>query len=479
MAAASTRAPAPPFAAALHLPAITPRTVVVTAGLTALLMGALMAMGAQFAFALLAAVAYVPLALASLPLGIALWFPTVFISYLPGLADPAHAAAILLGLAWLGMFGARGVRPSLPQGAGAVVGLGALLLLWQLLSLAWSQEPGDGVTAMIMWTPPFLLLGMVTTTVRREDHLRWLVIAFVVGAVLSVLIGLLSNGLTSSASAIDTATQQEGRLQGGAGDPNVLAAGVVPAIILAAALALMYRGAAARIAIGFSILVLALGLAATESRGGMLAMAVALVASVAVAKGRRGAIVALAAISLGGAAAWFVNTPTGLERITSFDGGGNGRSDLWAVGADMARDHPIVGVGLGNFPDRAAEYVRQPRELQFVDLIAEEPHVAHNTYLQIMAENGLVGLLLFCLLAAAALRACLLAARAFDEVGDDLHATLARAVFVGTLALLAASIFLTNGHDSRLWLLFGLSVVLLGLARARRAAAAPLGRRSG
>jgi O-antigen ligase len=289
----------------------------------------------------------------------------------------------------------------------------------------------------------------------------------VAGAALSVLIGLASNGLTSSASAIDTATSQEGRLQGGAGDPNVLAAGLVPAIVLAAALASGARGAGARWALGFAILVMGVGVAATESRGGMLAMVVALVASLAVAKGRRVAIVALAAFAIGGAAAWFVNSPSGWERITSFDGGGNGRSDLWAVAGDMAHDHPIVGVGLANFQERAGEYVRRPRELQFVDLIAEEPHVAHNTYLQFVAENGLLGLAIFLALAAAALHAALTAGRRFDANGDDPLATLSRAVFVGILALMTASIFLTNGHDSRLWLLFGLAAILAQLSRVQ------------
>ena len=466
--AATARLPvSSPSASLLGLPQLTPRMVVTAAGLTALLIGALMALGAQLAVALLAAAFYAPIALMNLPLGLALWFPSVFISYLPGLGNATHAAAVFLGIAWLGTFAARGRSVGVP-GGGQHLALAVGLLVWLLVSLAWAEVPGDSLWGMYMWTPPVLLFAMVVTRVRTEQHIRWLVIAFIAGATISVLIGLAMNGLSSSASAIDTATRQEGRLQGGAGDPNVLAAGIVPAIVLAIALAVGVRTTAARIALGLTAFVLAAGLAATESRGGLIAMVITLAAAIVVAKGRRAAIVAVTALLIGTAGLWFVNSPSGLERMTTFDGGGNGRSDLWAVGADMARDHPLFGVGLSNFQDRARDYVTRPRELQFVELIAENPHVAHNTYLQLVAETGIVGLLLFLAVVGACMQTALRAAARFDARGNDAQATLARAVFVGILAVMAASVFLTNGHDSRLWLLMGLAVALYGLSKGEQ-----------
>ena len=472
MAASTQPLTRPRFAAATHpaLAGLGPRPVIAAAVLTALLVGVLMANGAHFAFALVVAALYAPVAFMNFPLGVAIWFPSVFISYYPGLGNPAHAAALMLAIAWLGtLAGGARARPALSEHRVLVLAVIALLL-WLLLSLTWSEVPGDGFWGLYMWVPPMILFAMVVTRITTEQQIRWLAYAFIAGAVLSVLIGVVSNGLSSSASAIDTATRQEGRLQGGSGDPNILAAGIVPAIALAAALASGVRTLSMRVGLGLAIAILGLGLAATESRGGLIAMVIALFAAVAVAKGRRGAIVVLAALSLGGAAIWFVNTPSGLERITSFDGGGNGRSDLWNVGWDMANDHPINGVGLSNYQDRAADYVRRPREIQFVELIAEKPHVAHNTYLQLWAETGLVGLFLFLGVSAAAMRAALRAGREFDVLGDVPMATLARAVFVGIVAILAASVFLTNGHDSRLWLLFGLSAALLALARGRQTA---------
>lgn len=463
-------APPRPFgtgAPALRLPGLGPRPIIAAAVLSALLVGVLFAQRAELGFVLVAALLYGPIPFVNLPLGLALWFPTVFISYLPGLGDPAHAAAVLVAVAWLGTLAAtRSGRSAVREHRILIVAVLALLV-WLVASLTWATTPSDGFDGLYMWVPPMILFAMVLTAVRTEQHVRWLTYAFVAGAVVSVVIGLVVNGLQSADSAIDSATQQGGRLQGGAGDPNVLATGVVPAIALAAALIVATRAATVRIALGLAIVVLGAGLAATESRGGLIAMVIALIAAVAVAKGRRGAIIVLAMVTFGGAAAWFVNTPSGWDRITSFDGGGNGRSDLWNVGWDMAKDHPLAGVGLGNYQDRAVEYVRRPREIQFVDIIAEKPHVVHNTYLQLMAETGVIGLLLFLAVAGAALAASLRAARQYDARGDDGMATLARALFVAIVAVLGASIFLTNGHDSRLWLLFGLAPALVALSRAQ------------
>ena len=50
----------------------------------------------------------------------------------------------------------------------------------------------------------------------------------------------------------------------------------------------------------------------------------------------------------------------------------------WTVGFDMIKDYPIMGVGTGNFMRAFPEYHNS------------EPHVAHNTFIQFAADNGLI-----------------------------------------------------------------------------------------
>jgi putative inorganic carbon (hco3(-)) transporter len=116
---------------------------------------------------------------------------------------------------------------------------------------------------------------------------------------------------------------------------------------------------------------------------------------------------------------------------------------------------------------RAGEYVRAPGSLRFVDLIAERPHEAHNTYLQLAAEAGLPGVLAFVLVAGLALRSAWRAARRFTAHGEHDLAAIARALLLATVGMLAALMFITDGDDLRLWLLFGLAPALLGMAAGR------------
>jgi len=271
---------------------------------------------------------------------------------------------------------------------------------------------------------------IVATTPRSRRSVELLIWAFVGGAVLSVLVGLATSGLHSSASAIATASQGEGRLSGGQGDPNFLAAGLVPAIALAAGLTSTTRNVMARWALFVAAALLTVGLAATESRGGLVAAAAMLVAAVVFYKRRRAQVLLFFAVAISIGAVWFTTSPNAWHRVTNFDGGGNGRSDLWKVAWQAGQDHPIAGVGLNNFRVVAPKYVRKPGTLHFVDLIAEKPHVVHNMYLQMFTETGIVGLGLFLFFLGACMRAASKAAKRFDELGERGLAGVARAVLV-------------------------------------------------
>jgi O-antigen ligase len=457
----------------LWLAASSPELLVALAALfAALLVGALTAADVPLGLGLLMGLCYAPLVLLNLPVGLAIWVGVVFIENLPALSIGPNAAGILIALGWFGTIGVR------REAIGAIfrahrklIGAGALLLVWLSLSAVWAADAGMTLGDVWQWYLAGLLLVIVATTVSTPRHAYLIVGGFVVGATLSVTIGIFSGDLTSSATALDTASAVGGRLPGGGRDPNYLAAGLVPAFVLAGALLTSARGPILRWAIVMTMGLLGLGLAATESRGGLIAAGVALVAVLLVSK-RKSTVLATIAVILVGGAGWFATSPSAWHRISDFNGGGTGRTELWTVGWRIYQQHPALGIGLNNFRVESNRFVRRPGRLEFVRLISERPDLVHNAYLQLLVEAGPVGLALFLGVIGACLRAAWMAARRFEALGERGLSDLARGVLVACIGMLAASFFLSNGADKRLWTILALGPALLGIA-ARAQGQAP------
>ena len=58
------------------------------------------------------------------------------------------------------------------------------------------------------------------------------------------------------------------------------------------------------------------------------------------------------------------------------------RTQIWTVSTDVFRNHPVVGIGSGAHPVAVANMLGRPL-------------VAHNTYVSVLAELGIVGELIF------------------------------------------------------------------------------------
>jgi O-antigen ligase len=125
-------------------------------------------------------------------------------------------------------------------------------------------------------------------------------------------------------------------------------------------------------------------------------------------------------------------------------------------------------VGLHNYEVVARDYTRLPGSLTNVNKIAEKPHAVHNTYLEALADTGVIGLALFLVLGIGSCYAAWLAGRRFEELGQPRMEALARAVVVATIGMLAAAFFISDGVDRRLWVLFALGPATLAIAEGRK-----------
>jgi O-antigen ligase len=218
--------------------------------------------------------------------------------------------------------------------------------------------------------------------------------------------------------------------------------------------------------------VLVVGLVATASRGGLVAALAAFATAVVVMRGHRAGVLAVGAVALVIGGLWFSANPAALERVRSTRSDrGSGREDLWLVARRVSAAHPIGGVGLANFTVRSREYVRRPGTLQYVELIVDRPHVVHNTYLQMLAETGAIGLALFVAVIWTAVASALRAARLFAQAGERALARFSRGVVVAKIGLLTAAVFISLQTTSTAWVLLMIGPILLGVAHTWNRAA--------
>jgi putative inorganic carbon (HCO3(-)) transporter len=211
--------------------------------------------------------------------------------------------------------------------------------------------------------------------------------------------------------------------------------------------------------------VLLLTLLVTVSRGGLVALGAALVVTVLVARRYRGWALATVLAVAATALVFFLSfaSPAARERITASDGGGK-RTDVWKVAGRMVDDHPVTGVGAGNFRHESIHYLVEPGTIRFDELI-DERSVTHNAYLEVLTGTGFVGLSLYVAIIAACVASMLRAARNFGRRGDLRGELTARAVIVAVAATLAAYFFLSEESSKYLWLLLSLGPALLAISQ--------------
>ncbi|HVR69303.1 MAG TPA: O-antigen ligase family protein, partial [Vicinamibacteria bacterium] len=147
-------------------------------------------------------------------------------------------------------------------------------------------------------------------------------------------------------------------------------------------------------------LLIVVGLLAAQSRGGLAALAVAVLALPLALRHRRAAAAVVLGVVLA-AVGWMA--AGGMLRGLETRGLRSNRLALWADAARLVKDFPLLGAGFNAFGSAYVPYQR-------VDTY-EWYGEAHNEYLQALVDTGLVGALLTAALLVTLFRRALRAAR--------------------------------------------------------------------
>jgi putative inorganic carbon (hco3(-)) transporter len=329
------------------------------------------------------------------------------------------------------------------------------LATWSAISATWAVSSGVAIASTLSYVLNMLLFPIVMVAVRRREQLQWVLAAFLIGAIISTAYGFIYATGTAG-----------GRLEGGIGDANEQAAVLVAAIPIALALGNTMRRPALRLLCWGGGVFCLIGVFTTLSRGGLIALGFVMAAAVLFGgRWRAKAAVLLAVTALGTITYYFAIAPLAArQRVTSSTT--SGRSDIWHVAWRMIQAHPITGSGSGNFQEASIHYVQGIGSISNANLIVDVPHVAHNIYLQLLADLGIPGLLAFLGVAGFSMVAVGKAALRFERQGDREMELVARCLLLSVVAFMSADFFLSGEFSKQLWLTFALCPAVLALSGA-------------
>lgn len=324
-------------------------------------------------------------------------------------------------------------------------------LVAQMLSHLFNGWVGGAQVQLGTFGPAVLAFFVLGHLSMEPKRLRRLLVAFVLCSLVLVAHGVeqaeLGIGWTGVGLSQETRIQYVGIFN----DPNDLGLLFVTVLPMALFLSrggglmglrrLFWWGAAAALAYGVYL---------THSRGAMLA----LVSVVAVWVWRRRGPVTAGLLGAGMIGVLMM-LPSRLSELDAGESSAAGRVDAWYSGLEMFLQSPLFGIGPGLFADNNANLT------------------AHNSFVLVMAEMGLVGYTIWLAFVGYGLRMTLAVLR--NAAPADAAAlpawkaerSLALTLLLAQAGFLAAAFFLSRSYVILLYLLAGLVVGWYTGARSR------------
>jgi hypothetical protein len=359
---------------------------------------------------------------------------------------------------------------------------GGVQLAWVAAYVAWAVASGlwtvsvSGTEFLLQSLAIALAFMLVFAALpRSEDDIRRLL--YVAGFTAALVGGLSVIAFRSPFDLPGLDLLQEGRSQGGVGDPDFFAAMqlvMVPLVLVAASETSNRR---LRLGLYVAVLTILASIFTSLSRGAFLAVAVlGLLFLVSrperLFRSRHEKAIALFVVVLGMAA--FFSRPYVREEVvsraetiyapkTKDDASGSGRTNLWKAAARTAAENPATGIGYGGFGAISQELLFDTPgvDLDVQQLRDEGDYfVAHNTYLGTVAELGLIGLLLYLgVMVATGISLRRTAGRA-AAAGAPFTGRVAHALLLGLASWAVTSFFLSGETARMFWIIVGLSLAL-------------------
>ena len=381
-------------------------------------------------------------------LGLILFMAVYFLrpeDWIPGLIGIplAKITGILILLAMV--FPALQIRWDLPQEIIFLTLLVAQLWVAAIFSPVWK---GRAVGVIVDFSKVLPLVIVIYGVVRSMARLRWILFVQAASVATIAMVSIISRQTTRG--------RLEGVLQGIYRDPNDLAVVIDLALPLCLALALTTASLWKKLAWIVMMLAMIYAVFLTASRAGAIAFAVATLMCVWKLGVQRRRLSLILLIPLTVLVFWLYTGSLLRARFEqrnehqtseAYDSS-QGRLRLLTQSLKVTAQHPLLGVGPGNF-----------------EIVSGMWHVTHNTYTQMSAEGGIPAFLFY----------VLIFWRAICNLRVVGHSNTTRGIRPFSIALeaslaayLVGSFFLTHGYELFPYCLVVYTSALLLIARRDR-----------
>lgn len=258
------------------------------------------------------------------------------------------------------------------------------------------------------------------------------------------------------------------RLGGPVADPNYYAQMMLVLVPLALDRFWNEKRRLLKVLAAWALGVCSLTVLLTYSRGGFIALVIVVIATATVFyRGQLHYLLALAVLALllvnilPSRFAERISTLTDIvsndtnSGVVSQDYSIRGRTSEMIVAVQMFADYPILGVGLGNYPILYQKYA-QRLGMEF----RAEVRQAHNLYLEVAAETGLMGLFSFVLLLWVTLKSVWMGRQILLRNNLISISNMVTAYGLGFLGYLVAAFFIHNAYPRNFWVIAGIALAI-------------------
>lgn len=330
-----------------------------------------------------------------------------------------------------------------------------LFIFWILLSNPTAAISGPNRNWVFTYVQLWVLMwlaGFLLDTPNKHRTLMWV---FSVFTLVTAIVAISQGGFFEE---IDPTVRAAGLIQGA----NTAARYFIVTFVFLNYLRSVAKNNLLRLLAIMGMIITFLGVFYTVSRTGMLLLGVALLLLIILQTNlkRRIQVSIISLVAIGLLLIFSGNILDFIKGITPAISEGTDtvgvRYAFWNAGLEMWRDHPIAGVGIGMFPSNLKFYPNPSYIAVFL-----KGSVAHNIYISMLAETGIVGFLLFFALLIRALWTFL---KSRSIVNPEFK-PIVNAWLIVFIILLLGGITKTDQADKILWLSMGSSIFFSNLPR--------------